>query len=312
MRGSASALSRVCVVVGLLTSLSFSSCKDSKGFAGSGSVARKNPKQPSVGGNVKTERFELTSRRGAVDIVWAIDTSGSMAEEIEHVRRNFSHFISSLDATTDVKLTLLQAPLGIDVGQDLSVPGHNHIRRRIGSTNALESIADDLVVRRSIPLRPDASLVIVVVTDDDAERVTHQNFLELVAPGLGGKVPVMYAFRGDVSRTGCYVARKGRAYEELAMRTNGKVFDICEPDWRANFSDLKKSVSDIVTSNFKLADPLAREIVAVSIDGVDVPQESFSVSGSSVTLRPESIPFGAKTVEVKYKSTTVSQQASIR
>ncbi|RYZ87446.1 MAG: hypothetical protein EOP04_11650, partial [Proteobacteria bacterium] len=91
-------------------------------------------------------------------------------------------------------------------------------------------------------LRADAHHAFVIVTDDNSNTifVPNDQFLKEASsvPGMGTHVFAFRAFqKGPSSKGGggCTGAAFGTNYEELAKLTGGKTFDICEPDWSANF-----------------------------------------------------------------------------
>ncbi len=150
--------------------------------------------------------------------------------------------------------------------------------------------------------RPQAKKVFVIVSDDNAEDVNAANFLDLVKPDLGGQDPVIFGFVGlDETRSGCKIAKVGSAYEELAFKTGGAVFDICDADWSANFGKLSANVAAIAQSQFTVKAPKIAAVTSATIDGKPVPASAIRVSGAVVTIDPAAIPAGAKSMTILYK-----------
>ena len=53
------------------------------------------------------QTFPVTKNAAQVDIVWIIDNSGSMNDEVTQIKENFTSFLTSLIDTVNVKLHLL-------------------------------------------------------------------------------------------------------------------------------------------------------------------------------------------------------------
>ena len=111
-------------------------------------------KAPELSEEEVLDTFITSTVQTPVDVVWAIDNSGSMAGEVENVRKNFSFFLDSVKGLQDVKVGLISANkkqskygLNLDEKQKSQVdlwvshpknPSHN---LDVASTNALAMIA---------------------------------------------------------------------------------------------------------------------------------------------------------------------------
>lgn len=150
--------------------------------------------------------------------------------------------------------------------------------------------------------RPQAKKVFVFVTDDDAEGVDAANFLDLVRDDLGGQDPTIFGFIGlDESRAGCKISKVGAAYRDLAEKTGGGVFDICDSDWSANFGKLSADVASIAAANFTMKSPKVSAVVSATADGKSLPSSAITVSGATVSIDPAAMPAGATTLTIVYK-----------
>jgi hypothetical protein len=297
------------LVVPLTLSMILVSCSNQE-FAGSGQRLS-GARQSGGGGDnedqgTKEKKFAIDSNRGLVDILWLIDTSGSMREETANVQRNFGGFLTNLTRMTNAKLTLVAAESAIKLSPDALKTGHVQINKTVASTDALV-IAKGLLNGGSVPLRSGARLVLVVVTDDNAASVTDTNFLEGLVAQISSKKPTIFAFRGDVSKPNCSVAKKGVAYENLASVTGGRVFDICDLDWSPNFDTLVSSVESIANSAFKIDDPNFASVSRVILDGVVLEPRDYAVTNGEVQLIPALISASSKELVVKYRSKEVSR-----
>lgn len=269
-------------------------------FGGDGGTGRGGPGDPDDDRDTKEKRFSIEANRGPVDVLWLIDTSGSMTEETDNVKKNFSSFLTNLARQTSAKLTLVAKNTEIQLSREALDSGHVQINRTVASTDALV-IARDLLKNGSVALRDGARFVVVVVTDDNAASVTDRNFLDLLEPAVKSKNPVLFAFRGDVTKPNCKVANKGIAYENLATTTGGQVFDICDTDWTPNFNKLVSSVESIANSSFKFEDPNFLEVSKVTLDGLLLEPRDYAVIDGELRLVPALISQTSKEIVVKYK-----------
>jgi hypothetical protein len=132
------------------------------------------------------------------DVVWAIDNSGSMAEEMQFLRDNMNAFSKQISQSgIDVRIVLLSdvlrpdmmdpdagmgrgggrgrrngicidAPLGSGTCPDDSqLPAYLHVPQPVGSHDALDVIVMSYA-QWMAQMRPGATKSFVVVTDDDA------------------------------------------------------------------------------------------------------------------------------------------------
>ena len=92
-----------------------------------------------------TEEFSLEKTAGGVDMVWLIDTSGSMREEAAQVQRNFTSFANTLSSRSGTKFALIankpgsSSGFGSSIGIDLGTTSTDRMQIEVGvgSTNAL-------------------------------------------------------------------------------------------------------------------------------------------------------------------------------
>ena len=134
--------------------------------------------------------------------------------------------------------------------------------------------------------REGATQIFVFVTDDDAEAVNEVNFLSGFEQSVPNIKPVVYSFSG-LSSSNCDIARVGTAYEALAAATKGKNFDICAPDWTEQFKELGTSVVSKANSKFVLSADPAEGSIEVFLDGVQLNQEAYTVSGKEIVVDEE-------------------------
>ncbi len=251
--------------------------------------------------------FQLQDNRGEVDVLWLIDTSGSMKDDTEIVRSNFDRFLTNIAEKSHARLTLVANTTAISLTAQATAAGHRQVNNTVNSTDALV-IAQRLLNNGTIALRNGAKLVMVVVTDDNAVTVTDQNFISGLNATIQAIKPTLFAFRGDRDQPPCDITRKGVAYDNLARVTGGDVFDICARDWTPNFNKLAESVAMIAGTSFKIDDPAFDVVTQVTLDGVVLDPGDVRVSGSTVQLVSKVVKPTSKDVVIRYKTKSTSTQ----
>ena len=211
----------------------------------------------------KASAMDITTVRPA-DIIFAIDTSSSMDEEIQFVQTNMNAFSQQISASgIDVHVILLAeekgssavcigAPLGSGTCPgDSKLPNYAHIPVSVGSHDALTQIVDTFPMWRQ-HLRPGASKSFVVVTDDDAPGgggggapriVTSQAFVDEIN-ALDPMLFAQWSLNGVYCFTECEptAAAVGQVYIDLVARTMGVGGDLCLQNFQPVFDQLAKQI----------------------------------------------------------------------
>lgn len=194
-----------------------------------------------------------------VDVIWAIDTSGSMDEETELVEEQLNQFVEFIEESgLDVRVVLIgadtvcvPAPLSTGDCPDADTDTYRHIRQIIGSHDAFEKVAATLTLYRDF-LRPEAIKHFVVVSDDESEReaawfrdemtdrglpffVFHAIVSLEETPGPLGTTEGCTGVHGDAEAA-------GDRYIVMSEITEGTASSICEPDWSPIFDAIAANV----------------------------------------------------------------------
>jgi hypothetical protein len=213
--------------------------------AGEGGVAGMDPNMCSS----VSQTAEVMA--GPVDIVWAIDTSASMFDEIAAVQANITNFANMISgagidhhvimlASDDIAAT---TPLGMDAAH------YQYTFALVGSNDALQIMLDMYPTYSSF-LRPTAPLHFVVVTDDESWLAGDQfrTQMEMIA----GKPFIFHAIASEDAPGACIGAcgiplvcsafAPGIQYYALADATGGQKSSICAADWSTVFGPLQEAV----------------------------------------------------------------------
>jgi hypothetical protein len=171
------------------------------------------PRLTEAEGACVRQSIEATpGERRPVDIVFVVDNSGSMSEEIAAIRRNIDHEFASIIDESDVDYRVIMLsqfgedgtgvcidpPLaGADCSQGIEKTNgerYFHFNQVIGSNDALCQILDTIDNTRADPrapngfsewLRPDAAKAFVLITDDSARCSYIDNEMTVYIGGDG-------------------------------------------------------------------------------------------------------------------------------
>lgn len=189
-----------------------------------------------------------------VDIIWAIDTSDSMVNELQAVQDNMNIFASSiLNQGIDVHVVVIAKPgkpdggtifnpdPGLCIGAPLATgvcpggskpPAYQHVEDSVGSNNALNKIINNYSKYKGT-LRQNAVKYFSVVSDDDAtdgpnnSAAAFINSVSTLDPGWFDS----WKFFGVFCTGACGVflacADTGKVYNDLVAQKGGIAGDLC-------------------------------------------------------------------------------------
>jgi hypothetical protein len=216
-----------------------------------------------------------------VDIVFAVDTSGSMSQEIAQVKANINgSFADVLGAgALDYRVVMIAAkgtstfevcvapPLGgSNCGDNL--PIYRAVPQTVGSTNALSLILStydsaNLALNWSGFIRPESTKVIVVVTDDNSSlsgaSFDTQLLAKLPAGVFGDAITRKYLFYGIIgindvnpALTCSTAVNNGAQYQNLVNLTGGQMYSECLADYSPIFQALANNVVSQLSCEYTL------------------------------------------------------------
>ena len=253
-----------------------------------------------------------------VDIVWMIDQSGSMYEEIANVQANINRFATSISSSgvdyRVIMMSLRGGTYGVCVPEPLAGPGCADSERlrqleiNVQSTDAL-SLVQYHIDAIEAHMRPGSLRVFVVVTDDNSYLpATTFDAWARARPGFED-----YLFSGIIaeSYTTCpTIASPGTEYVTLAGLTGGSIENLCSSDWGATFDRLS---GDIVvrTLVYPLTavpfDPTELRVFFVDASGVETEQPagtwSYDPAQNAIVLADGATPPPGTTIVVRYRET---------
>ncbi|MBM4359203.1 MAG: hypothetical protein FJ096_13945 [Deltaproteobacteria bacterium] len=214
---------------------------------------------------------EVKGKKPPVDIIFAVDTSGSMSEEIAQVKANINGSFAAVLGAGDLDYRVVMvatkgtSTLQVCVAEPLGGPncGSNlplfrSVPQSVASTNALSlllSTYDSATVSLnwSSFVRPEATKAFIVVTDDNSSTAAATFDTQLLAKAPAGmfgtaqkRKYVMYGIIGidknnPALKCGTAV-NNGSVYQTLVTLTGGAQFSECETDYSPIFKSIANKV----------------------------------------------------------------------
>lgn len=216
-----------------------------------------------------------------VDVIFAMDTSGSMSEEIAQVKAGLERVMQRglTRAGLDHRLVAVAArgagtfqvcvdpPTGGPNCQD-NPPLFRAVNQTVASTNALSLLLStydsaNAALRWQGNLRQDALKVFILVTDDNSSLAGNSFDTQLLAKqpaGMFGTVAArQYVFHSIIGVTAGNPAVRcpsavniGAQYQVLSNLTGGLMLPVCEPDYTAHFQALVDHTRNAVACSMTL------------------------------------------------------------
>lgn len=203
------------------------------------------------------------------NIVWAIDTSGSMDEEAALVQQNLNRFVQAVTAAglEDYRVVVISERSFVTVPEPLGSDAKHflHIEEKVSSDESLSDMLERFNDFSGFLLKGVVTHF-VSVTDDESQ-ITAQDFIARMKsrltsefrvhaiaspPGDNSAAGGGSIFDDDDDDTGCQgpfgaAAEPGVQHFEAAKLTSGLSFSICTEDWSALFTELAKVVGETAT-----------------------------------------------------------------
>ncbi len=264
-------------------------------------------------------KADVFLREAELDVVWVVDNSTSMSEEIAHVKNNLRDFVDHVSQFSNLRTFVLSKtdPADYDAKFTVDVRGYaggnqltafDHL---IGSKDALfwasklvctdkadcpetlkypycqhekcKNYFDDRVERAATEvLRPNARKAFVFVTDDESSEISMDRFLKIYGQKFDVARLKVFSFvtlSKDRSPCGDSV---GKVYQALSERTNGKSFNICDPNWRPHFQQIAEALEKSVKNRFALRS--SAKVKKVVVDGRELAPSEYFQEGSELKI----------------------------
>ncbi len=265
---------------------------------------------------------------GQTDIMFSMDFSCSMYDNISNVLTNFEVFIetlASMDAdyhvtgvTADNGCVYSGGPTYIDTSYSeeqqktlfddmINKGGYGSNTERLFSIfeSALKNGGEGDASCNSGFYREDATLNLVAVSDEPEQSPNSYTYYVSLFQSLKDDTDdlVMHAIAGDYP-SGCGGggggADYGAGYYEASLATGGTFLSICATDFGSHLETLAEGSAQALNA-FGLSDTPVPETIAVKIDGITTTVGwSYNATDNAVEFESDYVPEGGSTVEINY------------
>lgn len=259
-----------------------------------------------------------------VDIVFVFDTSKSMKEEKDFVEQNMLNFMTNLssahlDPTVTVigKVTAKTDPMnhGLKFVFPNTLPAGKfaQVDQYVHSTDAIGHLGRYIKgsLATPMPLRKDVPLEVVIVSDDNGHNTDNNPYgtkkntaAEFEMPkNLRMTINAVVGLEKGLSPTnpGCEIENVGTEHMDLANKTGGTVFDLCN-DWNAMLKELTDKIVARNTGFVLEKTPDTSKDFQVYINGKLVSAVNYTIDVLKKLVKFKDtyiVPVGAQ-VEVRY------------
>lgn len=260
--------------------------------------------------------------KGETDIIFAVDRSCSMSDDITNVQNNFESFVTTLagmDADFQVAATVEDN--GCINGSDLYIDNTFSASEATDAITAMINLGASygsnterafMLLEATLAntgsgdcndglVRDDATLNLVMVSDEPEQSVNSYAYYVSTFQGLKANPDdvIIHAIGGDYPM-GCGSASAYTGAYEATVATGGLFLSICATDWGAHLEALAEGSAADLTS-FELTDWPVPSTIVVRIDGVTTTKGwEYNESINSIDFEDAYVPEGGSTIEVEY------------
>ncbi len=265
-------------------------------------------------GEVWVDSFIQPSSFDGVDIIWVIDTSGSMYRYDPQLMAGIDTMLSALPVSnwrlvmisSDPARAVLESQFPLVPGDDIDDATDMYsLMGRGGMEEGFDAVHDYIISNpyAATWMRSDAALLVVFVSDEEEQSRTFTavtDFTGWYSSLRMGSVFLSSIVTHDAAESVCtwtVMARDvGTRYMDATASYGGVVVDICEEDWSAGVTDAAVSVAP--HESIALTHEPTVDSIRVFIDGTL--NGDWSHSAPDNTIYFSVIPPGGSLVEVGY------------
>tara|TARA_R110002020_G_scaffold44161_6_gene127607 strand:+ start:12182 stop:13267 length:1086 start_codon:yes stop_codon:yes gene_type:complete len=272
---------------------------------------------PAETGDIWVDSFTQPSTMDGVDIIWVIDTSGSMHRYDPQLMAGIEAMLLALPTTNwrlvmisnDPARAVVESQFPLVPGDDITDAEAMYASMgRGGMEEGFDAVYEYITTNpyAATWMRPDAALLVVFVSDEEEQSRTHHTSVSDFTSWYGslrmGSVFVSsivnHSYPDESVCTWAVMSRDtGLRYMEATNYFGGVVVDICEEDWSAGVTEASVSVAphELIALTHT---PDPEESIRVFIDGAL--DSNWVYSSSDNTIYFTVIPDGGSLVEVGY------------
>ena len=270
-------------------------------------------------GLIWVDSFTQPNTVDGIDILWVIDTSGSMHRFDPQLMAGIEVMLSALPPTSwrlamisnDPSRAVLESQFPLVPGDDiLDAEVMYSAMGRGGREEGFDSVYEYMINNpySSTWMRPDAGLLVVFVSDEQEQSDDHfidtVDFISWYRSQRGGSVFLASIVNHDISESLCDWVSPidvGTRYMDATNAFGGNIIDICDEDWSAGVADAAASVEP--HESWTLTHQAVPDSVRVFINGtvVDSGMTTWTFSEPDNTVHFNTIPSGGELVEIGYR-----------
>ena len=254
-----------------------------------------------------------------IDILWVIDTSGSMHRFDAQLMAGINTMLGALPPTSwrlamisnDPSRAVLESQFPLVPGDDvLDAEAMYSAMGRGGMEEGFDAVYEYIINNpyAATWMRPDAGLLVVFVSDEQEQSNDHfiseYDFVSWYGTQRGGSVFVASIVNHDISESLCDWVNPidvGTRYMDVTNAFGGNIIDICADDWTAGVADAAASVEP--HESWTLTHTAIEDSVRVFINGAlqEPGMTSWIYSATDNTVYFSTIPSGGALVEIGYR-----------
>ena len=271
-------------------------------------------------GLIWVDSFTQPNTVDGIDILWVIDTSGSMYRFDAQLLLGIETMLTALPPTSwrlamipnDPSRAVLESQFPLVPGDDiLDAEAMYSSMGRDGREEGFDSVFEYLINNpyAATWVRPDAGLLVVFVSDEQEQSDDHfvdvPDFITWYRSLRGGSVFLASIVNHDASESVCLTTPNpidvGTRYMDATAAFSGNVIDICADDWTSGVADAAASVEP--HEAWILTHEAVADSVRVFINGVvqDAGMTTWTYSEIDNTVYFHTIPAGSSLVEIGYR-----------
>lgn len=250
------------------------------------------------------------------DIIFSVDQSCSMDDDVSRLANNFNVFINELsNYSSDWQIMVVNGDDGC-TSSGILRPQTNNFSGIFSSTiqtgggggytEALLTITSRAVENTDANecnagfLRPNALLHIIMVSDEPEQSGgSWDSYLNQIIAKKGNPANVrMSSIAGDYP-SGCGSAAPGDGYYQATNASNGVFLSICG-DWSNSSSLQQLAEASVVADSYPLDHDAVEETIEVFVNGVSVPAGWYYDPSSNSVIFEANPPEEGDTIKITY------------
>jgi hypothetical protein len=260
--------------------------------------------------------------QGATDIIFAVDKSGSMNQELASVITNFGVFVTTMvNMDSDFHVAVTQADDGCINGSDIWIDNTFTESEAEATVETMVNLGGSYAsnTERAFMLleaclseigsggcneglvRDSAKLNLVGVSDEPEQSVNSWSYYLTLFQSYKDDPDdvIIHAVGGDYP-SGCSGASAYTGMYEATVATGGQFLSICASDWASHLTSLAEAAAATLDT-FQLTADAVPETIVVRIDGVTSTLGwEYDAGQNAVIFETDYIPEGGSTIEVEY------------